>query len=58
MVMNDQSTGELYLPASFILRVPLSIATWQHSANFQPQPPTDNNITIVSDRTRSYIKSM
>jgi hypothetical protein len=30
----------------FILRVPLS-TTWRHSANFQPQPPTDNIITII-----------
>jgi hypothetical protein len=30
----------------FILRVPLS-TTWQHSANFQPQPPTDNIIAII-----------
>ena len=28
------------------LRVPLSIATWQHIANFQPQPPTDNKVPL------------
>jgi hypothetical protein len=22
-------------------------STWRHSANFQPQPPTDNIITII-----------
>ncbi len=28
------------------LQVPLSIAMWQHKANFQPQPPTNNKVPL------------
>jgi hypothetical protein len=43
--MTNQQESCIF-PPSFILRVPLSIATWKHSANFQPQPLTDNKFPL------------
>jgi hypothetical protein len=43
--MTNQQESCIF-PPSFVLQVPLCIATWRHSANFQPQPPTDNKLPL------------
>ena len=43
--MTNQQESCIF-PPSFVLRVLLCIATWRHSANFQPQPPTDNKLPL------------